>query len=114
MIRVTMHHAHLLSPVLCVIMLAACSKEAKIEWSCQGTTKNSMQCEIKNTGEATAEACFDIVQVCKGAEHIAHVCSGTIPPGGMENKVVPSFTPPIGFLETCMGTEFRNKQVRGK
>ena len=102
---------------LCVALglaLTGCSKEAKMEWTCEGTTKNSMQCAIKNTGEAVAEACFDIVQICRNGEHVASVCSGAIQRGGMENKVVTAFLPPIGFLETCMGTEFRNKRIKAK
>jgi hypothetical protein len=95
-------------------MLGGCSKEVKIEWSCQGTTKNSMQCTIKNTGATSGEACFDIVQVCAKGEHVAKVCSGRIDPGSMENKVVTSFSPAIGLLETCMGTEFRNKRVTAR
>ena len=91
--------------------LSGCSKELKMEWSCQVTTRNSMQCEIKNTGTAAGEACFDIVQVCGNGEHLASVCSGRIEPGSMENKVVTAFTPQVGWLETCMGTEFRNKRV---
>lgn len=96
---------------LLTLMLAGCSKEAKLEWSCKGTTKNSMQCVIKNTGDAAGEACFDVVQVCANGEHVANVCSGRVEPGSMENKVVPSFAPKVGFLENCMGTEFRNKRI---
>ena len=95
-------------------LLGGCSKELKMEWNCKGTTKNSMQCEIKNTGTAAGEACFDIVQICGSGEHVASVCSGRIEPGAMENKVVTSFTPTVGWLETCMGTEFRNKRVTAR
>lgn len=97
--------------VLLLFGLGGCSKELKMEWSCKGTTKNSMQCEIRNTGTAAGEACFDIVQVCKNGEHVASVCSGRIEPGLTETKVIAAFTPPIGWLETCMGTESRNKRV---
>jgi hypothetical protein len=96
------------------LFLGGCSKELKMEWSCKGTTKNSMQCEIINTGTAAGEACFDIVQICGNGEHLASVCSGRIEPGSMENKVVTSFTPQVGWLESCMGTEFRNKRVTAR
>lgn len=32
----------------------------------------------------------------------------------MESKVVTAFTPQVGWLETCMGTEFRNKRVAAR
>ena len=101
----------LIVPTVVCFAIAGCSKEVKVEWSCQWTTSNSMQCNFKNIGQANAEACFDLVHVCKKGDHVAKVCSGSIQAGGTESKVVPSFTPPIGTLETCMGTEFRNKQV---
>ena len=97
-----------------LLTLGGCSKELKIEWSCKGTTKNSMQCEIKNTGAASGEACFDIVQVCDNGEHVANVCSGRVEPGSTENKVVTSFSPSVGIFESCMGTEFRNKRVTAR
>ena len=106
--------ALLVTVVVITVMLNGCSKELKMEWSCKGTTKNSMQCEIKNTGTAAGEACFDVVQVCENGEHIASVCSGRVDPGSMENKVVTSFAPQIGWLEGCMGTEFRNKHVTAR
>ena len=96
---------------LLLLTLGGCSKQVKVEWNCKGTSKNSMQCEFRNNGQASGEACFDIVQICGNGEHVAHVCSGTIQPGSMDNKVVTSFSPQVGLLESCMGTEFRNKQI---
>jgi hypothetical protein len=85
--------------------------EIKIKWSCKQTTTNSMQCTFTNLGNVAGKACFDVVQVCEAGEHTARVCSGIIKAGGMENKVVRSFEPPVGQRETCMGTEFRNKVI---
>ena len=106
--------ASLVAVVALLTTLSSCGGEVKMEWNCKGTTKNSMQCEIKNNGTAAGEACFDIVQVCEKGEHIASVCSGTVQPGSIENKVVTSFKPPVGILESCMGTEFRNKRITGR
>lgn len=97
--------------LLMPLFLGACSKQVKLEWNCQGTTKNSMQCHISNTGQAAGSVCFDVVQVCQNGEHAAHVCSETIEPGNTEDKVITAFTPPVGWLETCMGTEVRNKHI---
>lgn len=97
--------------VLLPLFIGGCGGEAKIAWSCKGTTKNSMQCEIKNTGTAAGEACFDIVQVCGNGEHVANVCSGRMEPGSVSAKVVPSFSPSVGLFETCKGTEFRNSRI---
>ena len=98
--------------LLCLVALSGCERKALIGWECSETSQSSMQCVFKNTGNATGEACFNIVKVCSKAEHSAYVCSGDIPPGGMENKVVTAFTPDFGLFENCMGTEFRNKKIK--
>ncbi len=100
-------------PVLAVLgTLSGCDGgEARIEWECNGTTKNSMQCHFKNEGTVAGEACFDIVQVCSSGEHVANVCTGVINPGEMENKVVTHFAPGVGIFERCMGIEYRNKRI---
>lgn len=71
-----------------------------------------MQCHIKNVGQATGEACFDVVHICRSGEHTAKVCSGVLTAGSTENKVI-ILSPPVAMLDTCMGTEFRNKRITG-
>lgn len=92
--------------------VTGCERKALIGWECETTSKSSMQCVFKNTGDATGEVCFNIVKVCSNGEHNAYVCSGDIAPGGMENKVVTAFSPDFGLFESCMGTEFRDKKVK--
>lgn len=100
----------LLAGVFFSLGLAGCGKEPKLEWICKSTPNNGAQCEFKNTGTAGVETCFDIVRICGNREHSASVCSGRVEPGSVANKAVTSFTPPIGQLETCTGTDFRNKR----
>ncbi len=44
--------------------------EAKVEWNCEGTGPSSLQCEVKNSGTASGEACFDIALVCVASRTI--------------------------------------------
>src|SRR5262245_17198943 len=98
--------------VLCAgPFLLSCEKKLAVTWSCEPTSKNTAQCRFENKGEVVSEACFDYVRVCGGKDHVASICSGPIQIGGTESKVVREFRPAIGLLDSCVGTEFREKKV---
>jgi hypothetical protein len=93
------------------MLLAGCERKMNVAWECRVTNKNAAQCRFENKGEVRAEACFDMVQVCGGKDHVGSICSGPIPVGGVENKVIREFSPPVGMFERCDGIEYRNKSV---
>ncbi len=85
--------------------------EAKVEWNCEGTGPSSLQCEVKNSGTASGEACFDIALVCSDGDHLSHFCTGIIEPGAINQKVVTKFTPEIDLNTECQGMEYRNQKI---
>jgi hypothetical protein len=71
-----------------------------------------MQCQFRNTGDTEAEACSDVVKVCKDGHHVAPLCSGRLRPGESDLKVVASFDPKIHLLTKCVGIEYQNRVVQ--
>lgn len=95
----------------CVAAGACAPEPGGFSWKCQPTTRNSMQCVIKNTSANRGEICMQVAKVCKGGDHLANLCSESMNPGEVTTKVIPSFEPKVKLLETCMGVEFRDKKI---
>jgi hypothetical protein len=82
-----------------------------MQWRCRDTSKNSMQCEFRNSGKADADLCVDVVKVCARGDHTAPVCTDRMRPGDVDARVVNNFTPKVGLLESCQGIEYRRKVI---
>jgi hypothetical protein len=83
---------------------------AKIEWRCAETGKNSMSCQVRNSGTAPGELCTEVVKVCSDGEHsYSSMCTGRLNAGDEDTKVIPYFVPKVRIFTKCYGTEFRNK-----
>jgi hypothetical protein len=98
------------------VMMAASAYAAEepygFKWSCKSTGKNSMQCTVENHADREAGVCVEVVKVCKDGDHVADMCSGTMRPGEVLQRVVKDFRPKVRLFESCQGTEYRDPIIK--
>jgi hypothetical protein len=82
-----------------------------LEWKCEGTGRDTMQCVVKNTGKRPAGICVDVIKVCKQGNHYAQMCTGQLQPGETASKVVAGFDPKVKLLERCVGVEYGDSVI---
>lgn len=100
-----------LAVLVCVGAQAQTGARGTLQWKCEGTSRDSMQCVIKNTGKRPAGICVDVIKVCKFGNHYAQMCTGQLEPGETASKVVSGFDPKVKLLERCVGVEYGDSVI---
>lgn len=100
-----------LAVLVCVGAQAQTGARGTLQWKCEGTSRDSMQCVVKNTGKRPAGICVDVVKVCKEGNHYAQMCTGQLQPGETASKVVSGFDPKVKLLERCVGVEYGDSVI---